>query len=389
MSHLDEGTIHALLDGEVPATQAAAFERHLSGCAECRARVAEARSFRDEAFGLIQSLDQAVEPPLMVAESAASYAAAPARLDPTNRPTPPETSADGPKPAGGVVRPLRPQMPAWVRPVAWAATIVLAVGLGYSLQLPSRDLDPAPTELAAGDATGSARSATAEPPPTAALADEAGKPETRRASKTESADAESQPPAAAPRPLASERRVAAAPSAIAPVDTGLPAPPPDASNERRQAAAPAAPKKLADEAPTAGSELRASREREGRVDQKAAPQDSLSRRLGAVQLRLEEVVSSNATPAPAARLGATASARELPIAADSAIRLLGGSIKLVDGLTPERYGAVDSLVRVWYRTPWGPLLLEQWRDDDRLRHRLVAPVRAPADSTGAWTERIR
>ena len=42
MQHPEEGTIHAWLDGALPADEAAAAEAHVAGCSECAARVAEA-----------------------------------------------------------------------------------------------------------------------------------------------------------------------------------------------------------------------------------------------------------------------------------------------------------------------------------------------------------
>src|SRR5438067_13679504 len=43
MQHLDEGTIHAWLDGELSPSDAEQIEAHTRECAECAQRVAEAR----------------------------------------------------------------------------------------------------------------------------------------------------------------------------------------------------------------------------------------------------------------------------------------------------------------------------------------------------------
>ena len=57
MQHLDEGTIHAWLDGALPAAEGAAVEAHAAACAECAARVAEARGLIAGASGILTALD--------------------------------------------------------------------------------------------------------------------------------------------------------------------------------------------------------------------------------------------------------------------------------------------------------------------------------------------
>ena len=49
MPHLDEGQLHALLDGELTPTERAEAEAHLASCAACRATQAEAVEFLAEA----------------------------------------------------------------------------------------------------------------------------------------------------------------------------------------------------------------------------------------------------------------------------------------------------------------------------------------------------
>ena len=57
MQHLDEGTIHAWLDGALPAAEGAAVEAHAADCAECAALVAEARGLIARASGILTALD--------------------------------------------------------------------------------------------------------------------------------------------------------------------------------------------------------------------------------------------------------------------------------------------------------------------------------------------
>jgi hypothetical protein len=57
MQHLDEGTIHAWLDGELPAEEAEGVVRHVGECAECGALVAEARGVMAGASRIVAALD--------------------------------------------------------------------------------------------------------------------------------------------------------------------------------------------------------------------------------------------------------------------------------------------------------------------------------------------
>ena len=57
MQHPEEGTIHAWLDGALPADEAAAAEAHVAGCSECAARVAEARGLIAAASRIVGALD--------------------------------------------------------------------------------------------------------------------------------------------------------------------------------------------------------------------------------------------------------------------------------------------------------------------------------------------
>ena len=59
MRHPDEGTIHAWLDGALPAEEAHALEEHAASCAECAARVAEARGMVAGASRILAALDSA------------------------------------------------------------------------------------------------------------------------------------------------------------------------------------------------------------------------------------------------------------------------------------------------------------------------------------------
>jgi hypothetical protein len=97
MSHVDEGTLHAYLDGELPSGERAALESHLAQCASCRAQLAEERALLERATALLGS------------------------TRPAERAVPPFEQ----------VR-RAPRRPWHMRTgFAWAASLVLAVGFGY------------------------------------------------------------------------------------------------------------------------------------------------------------------------------------------------------------------------------------------------------------------
>src|SRR6266481_5787628 len=101
MSHVDEGTLHSYLDGELSPDERAAVDSHLAQCATCRASLAEERALLERANAVLGS------------------------ARPLERPAPPFEQ----------LRRESKRSPWRVRPsIAWAASIVLAIGLGYSLR---------------------------------------------------------------------------------------------------------------------------------------------------------------------------------------------------------------------------------------------------------------
>jgi Putative zinc-finger len=107
MSHVDEGTLHAYLDGELASVERERVDTHLKGCPACQARLAEERAIIERASRLL------------------GMAAPPERAAPP-------------------LQQLRQPRLAWRlrRPLAWAATVVLAVGLGWFARgWPSRSME--------------------------------------------------------------------------------------------------------------------------------------------------------------------------------------------------------------------------------------------------------
>src|SRR5690606_19926117 len=116
MSHVDEGLLHAYLDGAlVPGSEAyAAIREHLARCADCRVRLEEARVLRDRAAEalLAVSLDEIPVPPFDAIV---------------------ERSRGGAARRGVVVGrlPVRARRVRFVH-AAWAASVALAVAAGWA-----------------------------------------------------------------------------------------------------------------------------------------------------------------------------------------------------------------------------------------------------------------
>src|SRR5881394_595263 len=159
MSHVDDGTLHAYLDAELTPVERARLEAHVAECAACRNRLDEERALLERASGLL------------------------GLAQPPERAAPPLHELRRPS----VVWRLRV-------PVAWAATVLLALGLGYYAG-DRPDVSPAPEPVAMRSADSSAaatrladRLAYRATPPRAQTP-----PETRPLAAAERKEAERQP----------------------------------------------------------------------------------------------------------------------------------------------------------------------------------------------------
>ena len=131
MSHVDEGMLHAYLDGaleEYPTSEARRVRDHLDACSSCRDRLVAERRIRDEAASILGRAVPQMEVPTL--EDLRAYARA------------------------GVAKeaPLGSRF----RALGWAASLVLAVGAGWALRggggVPTRPLSPDPVQGAAAPA---------------------------------------------------------------------------------------------------------------------------------------------------------------------------------------------------------------------------------------------
>jgi len=113
MSHVDDGTLHAYLDGELSPAEVQSVEAHLAQCPACRGRLDEERALITRAGELL------------------------ALAAPPDRELPPFRAGD-----------VKPLTPLWWKvrlPLAWAATVALALGIGTYLGRGVEQVRQAPT----------------------------------------------------------------------------------------------------------------------------------------------------------------------------------------------------------------------------------------------------
>jgi anti-sigma factor RsiW len=128
MSHLDEGTLHALLDGELDLTEASEVQLHLGTCVACGSRLQEVKQFLAEADRLVGALElpagaSAPPPPPPPRESAPNRR--PARDPEMWDETPVLLLPDN---AEALARRRR-----WLSTFRWAAIIAVVVGGGRAV----------------------------------------------------------------------------------------------------------------------------------------------------------------------------------------------------------------------------------------------------------------
>jgi anti-sigma factor RsiW len=66
MPHIDDGALHAYLDGaltEYPVAEAERIRGHLADCAVCQERLEDARTIRDQAASILGGAIPSVEAP--------------------------------------------------------------------------------------------------------------------------------------------------------------------------------------------------------------------------------------------------------------------------------------------------------------------------------------
>jgi hypothetical protein len=219
MSHLDEGTLHALLDGELDLHEVKEIQAHIGSCTACGTRLREVKEFHGEADRLVGVLELPITPSRRTPPADAEPA--PFGDSPVDRR---RTPRNLPRTSGQVNEPpplLLPESSGYqrgglIRRMRWAALILVTVGAGYLATRMTRPSSYAfegelvPTRL--GDSTPvlSEEEASSE-----ARGDAAG--ESLQAAKAAAPTTQPTTPPAASKPApAVPRRVAPRPEPAAP-----------------------------------------------------------------------------------------------------------------------------------------------------------------------------
>ena len=425
MSHLDEGTLHALLDGELDAKEVREIQAHLGSCSACGTRLQSVKEIAAESDRLVSVIefpgtprrpagldaaatrDPIAEEPAAAPEfpSEPAFEPAPGYEEEQRAPAPsrPLERRIGAEPVYHEAPPmiLVPDEYAWGerrrRMVAygrWAAFIVVAVGAGYIASEVRKSGAPVAVEQSAplsDDAAPVVSSAeetsrrdsaqgfgTQSPPATAR--DQAPPPAaTRQRAPT--------PPAAKPAPATESAKTArkSAPAEAdrpntltnaAVGDAGADAPADEQNDSDPAAESESAPLNVREEAAEAMADL----DRERRLERAAAATAALdadSRRPAPVT---RNAAASPAAPAPAASAPVPRTLEQrsniyLRIGLDEAARQLGRPVHVIEGMQQQFMGlaqgvaspaadATRPVVRVVYQDNQGRMIL---LDQQRIR----------------------
>ena len=389
MSHVDDGQLNALLDGELTAAESRAVEAHVAACAECARRLSEARAFLAEAGQLLAVLTppavsgqstaaQRAEPPLVAPlEPGAAAAEAARRSDAGSKPRIAKTakevavSLDGRTELTPAIRPVfphevPPQKRRWPLPdiekLAWAASLILAVGVGYLAnevyhqrrvaELTRTDVSSSLTtdsNAALAEDERSAKALRSEAPVAAPAADRTGSQRGAAGGAgapsrvgTAGQRGTAEPPK--PRPDSKPAPAFARPQAE---ELAASAPAEGRRNETAQPPAPAPGAPVTGNMPTAVAESPASRDSR---EQAPANPRALGDVAGAAAPPRQADDARLRAAAPAAPTGAAQGERDAMmrqfnppafrvIQLEEAVRRLAGSIRLIDGMNPSRVEA--------------------------------------------------
>ncbi|HZN96477.1 MAG TPA: zf-HC2 domain-containing protein [Gemmatimonadales bacterium] len=390
MSHLDEGTLHALLDGELDLAEVSEIQKHLGSCVACGSRLQEVKQVLAEADRLVGAVEVPAGASSARHESPRSPAPPPFRdREPPSWEEPPVLLV--PDPIDTNARRKR-----WLRALRWAAAVAVVV---YGGKMIGGAIGPSHPVLSERDLT----SASPAVPPAVA-----SREETRRAESTAAAPArtarpqpripaarnESRPAAVATQQKSqsvarvdesatpdTQNSAAADSMGFAAGDTST-----DSLNEAKVAAADAASDTAVDSVIAAQGGVAAGASEEDRLATRRAAAAALAeldrerrrQRANAATAALPPAARAETAAAEPAARPPTLEQRAqvyLRIGLDEAVRQLGGPVHVIEGMTPEFIGLTRSqiipgtnssrpVVRVVYTDARGRLiLLDQQRTD--------------------------
>ncbi len=333
MSHVDEGTLHALLDGELAPAEVLEVQTHFATCPACSSRLDDARKLLAETERLVTALEAAVP---LGGETATARTARPlAAPPPARRPVEPPArpTARPPLPAASpetlVLIPNNPTATeirrSRLKVMGWAAAFLVVIGagvLGVQMRNGLFDKKPAGT-LKIRPEDFSTPGGSDLPPPTPAP-------------RPQGALGLSIPPPESTADQARNAPPATAPASQAPPAT-KPAQPPASgifpSAEDRQA--------IVDRAAKATEELDRERNRE-RAAAATAALDAQRKQAAARQAAAQANPTPAPTPAPPPVPTIDQRSRIANrIGLDEAARQLGGPLHAIDGMSRQLVGVVS------------------------------------------------
>jgi hypothetical protein len=406
MSHLDEGTLHALLDGELDLHEVKQIQAHIGSCAACGTRLREVKDFHGESDRLVSVL-QVPNSPFRRTDVADDLGA---RGEPRSGGPPPprrpvRTSGPNTEPPPLLIPDNPDQGRArFISRMRWAAAIFVAVGaayLGRGMQGRHGSLPMAPADSFSSDAVLSSEEATGTAAPesaagrsggrdpgqdTAAPAEAKATPRTaapqvpkrvapraetppadqsgrRESTLTLARSANAEPDGGAASPGGAE------PEAQGAVDESVDSAPADTESAAVEESTPSAqrPADVRKEAAAALQQL----DRERQLDRARAATAALDSAR-----RREELAARPAVAAPPApRTPEQRAQIYLRIGLDEAARQLGRPVHVIEGMSPLFMGLAQGkasrgadetrpVVRVVYQDSQGRLIL---LDQQRLR----------------------
>lgn len=339
MQHLDEGTIHALLDGELTGPEGLAVHEHVIACPTCADRISEERLLQAEAERMIAELDRP-------AVSEAVPESIPAQL----APPPDEPVTRGPP---VVLMPDREETGAR-RPrryLAWAATLAVAVGAGY---FATQGLSRGPEPGATAEISDAPAAAPVAPQVGAGAPDSIPAPDTATFA------------AAAPDSLPAEERLASAEASPAASSAALrnEAEPraADVDRSEREASRPEPTAQKAAAPAREAAQPPAARLQAGSAVPGVAAASAAASRDSA---RVPAATTPEISPARRRALALDQEAQiSMRVGLDEAQRMLGSSVHVIDGMQPEFMGVVEGKL-VPGADPGTYVVRVVYLDDDR------------------------